>query len=98
MDKGHLFIYDSWYNSIALCNVLIKLGFNYISILRNNATDMPDKNKKSNSSKKYEYNNNNHIKFQQYEDKNLIIFVANKNLNIENLRKSYNILNKGLLK
>ena len=55
---------------------------------------MPDKNKISNSSKKYEYNNNNHIKFQQYEDKNLIIFDTN--LNIENLRKSYNILNRGV--
>ena len=98
LEKGHLIIYDSWYDSINLCNDLTNMGFNYISVLRNNSADLPDKIKIANSSKKYAYNNAHHIKVQQQEDKKLITFVTNTNLNLEELRKSYNILNRGVEK
>ena len=93
LEKGHLIIFDSWYDSINLCKDLTRMGFNYISILRNNSADLPDKIKLANSSKKYAYNNEYHMKIRQYDDKKLINFVTNINLNLEELKKSYNILN-----
>ena len=87
-------MYDSWYDSINLCNDLTNM--NYISVSRNNSADLPDKIKIAKISKKYAYNIAHHIKVQQYEDKKLIIFVTNTNLNLEELRKSYNILNLGV--
>ena len=96
LEKGHLIIFDSWYDSINLCKDLTRMGFNYISILRNNSTDLPDKLKLANSSKKYAYNNEYHMKIRQYDDKKLINFVTSTNLNLEELKKSYNILNRGI--
>ena len=72
------------------------MGFNYISILRNNSADLTDKIKLANSSKKYAYNNEYHMKIRQYDDKKLINFVTSTNLNLEELKKSYNILNRGI--
>ena len=92
LEKGHLIIFDSWYDNINLCKDLTRMGFNYISVLRNNSADLPDKIKLDNSSKKYAYNNEYNMKIQQYEDKKLINFVINTNLNLEELKKSYNIL------
>ena len=72
------------------------MGFNYISVLRNNSADLPDKIKLDNSSKKYAYNNEYNMKIQQYEDKKLSNFVINTNLNLEELKKSLNILKHGV--
>ena len=94
LEKGYLIIYDSWYDSFNLCNDLTNMGFNYISVLMNNSANLHDKIKIANSSKKYAYNNAHHIKVQQYEDTKLITFVTDTNLNLEELRKSYNILNR----
>ena len=96
LEKGHLIIFDSWYDSFNLCKDLTRMGFNYISILRNNSADLTDKIKLANSSKKYAYNNEYHMKIQQYDDKKLINFVTSTNLNLEELKKSYNILNRGI--
>ena len=71
-------------------------NFTIITSLRSNAINLPNKELISNSSKKYVYNNENHLINQEYKDKKTIYFITNENLSTEEIKKLYNFQNRGV--
>ena len=62
-NKGHKVFFDSWYASISLAKELNSRGFYFISTLRQNTKNFPEKNLIENSSKHYAFDNkDNHPK------------------------------------
>ena len=81
---GYRIFCDSWYASVDLVKDMTEKNFSIITSLRSNAIDLPNKELISNSSKKYAYNNENHLIIQEFKYKKTIYFITMK---IYQLRK-----------
>ena len=93
---GYRIFCDSWYASVDLVKDMTEKNFSIITSLRSNAIDLPNKELISNSSKKYAYNNENHLIIQEFKDKKTIYFISNENLSTDEIKKLYNFQNRGV--
>ena len=89
--KRNIF-FDGWYSSISLPYKLSNPRYLNITVLKNNAKDMPLKIKEEGYYSAYK----NNILIQKYKDKKNIYFATKYYINTDNLRNTYNIKNRGV--